>query len=217
MKILVLFLLLLISCDHENLHGNKRFTRDINQWVQTFESEERDVYKHRTRMIDSLKIKKGESVADIGAGTGAFLKLLSDKAGPTGKVYAIDISDKFVEHMKKRKVKENLENLTVIKGETEKTTLPENIVDVVFICNTYHHFGDYQAMLSDIIKILKKNGRLSIVEFDKIPGKSRQWIMDHIRAEKKVFLNEIISAGFKYEGESDIPFKENFMINFSKI
>lgn len=214
MKILI-FLLLFISCDQENHHGNKRFTRDINQWVQTFESDERDVYKHRDRMIESLNIKKGESVADIGAGTGAFLKLLSDKTGPAGKVYAVDISDEFVEHMKKRKVKEKLSNLEVVKGEMEKTTLPENSIDVVFICNTYHHFGNYKAMLEDMKKILKKNGRLSIVEFDKVPGKSRQWVIDHIRAEKKVFLNEIISAGFKFEGEANIPFKENFMLNFS--
>jgi ubiquinone/menaquinone biosynthesis C-methylase UbiE len=168
-------------------------------------------------MIESLNIKKGESVADIGAGTGAFLKLLSDKTGPAGKVYAVDISDEFVKHMKKRKVKEKLLNLEVVKGEMEKTTLPENSIDVVFICNTYHHFGNYKAMLEDIKKILKKNGRLSIVEFDKVPGKSRQWVIDHIRAEKKVFLSEIISAGFKFEGEANIPFKENFMLNFSKI
>ncbi|RLA63825.1 MAG: SAM-dependent methyltransferase [Epsilonproteobacteria bacterium] len=214
MKVNILILLLLLfSCDHK--HGNKKFQKDLKQWVQIFENDERDVYKHRKQIVAALDLKKGEIVADIGAGTGAFLKLLHEKVTPLGKIYAVDISDEFVEHMKKRKERENLDNLIVVKGKTEATTLLENSIDVAFICNTYHHFGDFKEMLRDIKKVLKKNGRLFIVEFDKIPGKSRQWIIDHIRAEKKVFLNEIVSAGFKYEGEIDIPFKENFMLNFS--
>jgi len=215
MKLITLLtLILLISCDHHG-HGNKRFQKNVGDWVAAFENKDRDVFLNKELIIKALNLKKGETVADIGAGTGAFLKLLHDKVGPSGKVYAVDISEEFVAYMKKRHV--DLTNLTVIKGATTTTKLPANSIDVAFICNTYHHFGDYSEMLKDIKKILKKNGRLYIIEYEKIPGKSRKWIMDHIRAEKKVFKQEIIEAGFSFQGELDVSLKENFIFYFSKL
>ena len=226
MKILIAvctFTFILNSCSHHDhkhkdpMHMNKKFIDpdlDVQKWKHNFESKNRDVFAHREQIVEALSIEKGEVVADIGAGTGAFLHELHQKVGPRGRVFAVEISDRFIEFMKERVDKESLTSVNVVKGGYEETSLTPNSIDKILLVDVYHHFDNPKAMLSDFKKILKEGGQLAIVDFDKKPGKSRPWVLKHMRLDQEGYIEELNANGFKLLKRIDIPFEENFMLIF---
>ena len=74
---------------------------DVPESIQRFESNGRDVFDHRLEIVAALELKPGMTVADIGAGTGLFTRLISPAVGSTGTVYAVDIAKEFVDHIEK--------------------------------------------------------------------------------------------------------------------
>ena len=190
---------------------------DPQEWIDRFEVESREVFAARKAIVENLSLKPGMKIADIGAGTGLFLTPFSEAVGPTGRVYALDISPRLIEHMKQRVKNESLDNVEVVASEEDATTLPADSVDVVFICDTYHHFEYHADMLLSIRNTLKRGGHLVIVDFERIPGVSREWIMGHVRAGKEQFKKEVLRSGFRFVAEVDIPgFEENYFLKFER-
>jgi ubiquinone/menaquinone biosynthesis C-methylase UbiE len=230
MKLLLLLVLAMGCAQNKNHHHssaanahakhmNDKFTRpdiEVDKWVERFENRSRDVFIHRSEIVNSLNIKAGMSVADVGAGTGAFIGLFNSKVGKTGRVYAVDISSGFVEFMNERARIEKWHQVSAVLGEMEKTTLAANSVDLIFVCDTYHHFENPEAMLKDFKNVLKEKGELAIVDFDRIEGKSRPWVLEHISKSKQEYINEIESHGFKLLKEEKTQMKENFVLRFVK-
>lgn len=170
---------------------------DLQRMIDTFESETREVYAQRQLIVDHLALAPGSTVADVGAGTGAFLEPLLAAIGEEGHLFAVDISPRFVEHLRDQAREGGHDNVTAVLNAHDSVTLPEASVDVVFLCDTYHHFDDPAAMLASIHRALRPGGHLAVVDFDRVEGVSRQWILDHVRASKEVFLGEIEAAGFE--------------------
>ncbi len=189
----------------------------IDEWITRFEVESREVYACRKQIADALQMQPGQAVADIGAGTGLYMPIMAQAVGASGKVYAVDISPKFVTHLRKKAREEKLEQVEVVLCLAENIQLRPNSVDRVFVCDTYHHFEYPQSTLKSIYDALRPDGKLVVIDFEKIPGKSRQWTLDHVRAGKDVFKREIERAGFKFEQEVAVEgFKENYLLRFVK-
>jgi tRNA A58 N-methylase Trm61 len=72
---------------------------DYQQWLERFERPGREVYDRREAIVAATGAKTGMQVADVGAGTGLFTMLFAERAGPGGKVYAVDISPTFVDNI----------------------------------------------------------------------------------------------------------------------
>lgn len=107
--------------------------------------------------------------------------------------------------------------MTSVLDTRHSIRLPPNSIDVAFICDTYHHFEYPQATLASIYRALKPGGRLVVIDFERIPRESREWILGHVRAGKEVFRKEIENAGLQFEKEVNIPtFQENYFLRFSK-
>lgn len=199
---------------------NKKFLSedlDVKHWKKGFENTKRDVFLNRKEIVRLSEINKNDAVADIGAGTGAFIPLLSKSVGEQGQVYAVEISPKFIAYLKNRAKKENLKNVKVVRGGFTETHLKKASIDKLLLVDVYHHLDQPQTMLKDFKKVLKKNGKLIVVDFDKIPGKSRQWIINHMRLDKEGYIKEISKAGFKLISEPKTSLKENFMLIFEKL
>ena len=94
--------------------------------------------------------------------------------------------------------------------------LPENSADLVFICDTYHHFEYPLRTMTSIRKALKPGGRVVVVDFHRIPGKSSEWVLGHVRAGKEAVIQEIEEAGFKQVREEKELLKENYLVVFEK-
>src|SRR5262245_24843020 len=84
---------------------------DLADSIQRFESNGRDVFDHRQEIVTALSLKPGMTVADVGAGTGLFTRLFSPAVGTKGKVYAVDISKDFIDHIEKLARQQHMENI----------------------------------------------------------------------------------------------------------
>jgi predicted methyltransferase len=189
---------------------------DINETVKRFESENREVFAKRKEIVAACKLKAGMAVADIGAGTGLFTRLFAAEVGPQGRVYAVDIARKFVEHVEKTSKEAGLKNVTGIVCTPNSTELPPNSVDLVFLCDTYHHFEYPQKTMASIRRALRPGGHLILVDYSRIEGKTPDWLLKHLRAGQEVFTREIEAAGFKAVDRADF-LKENYFVRFEKV
>ncbi|MDF1826309.1 MAG: methyltransferase domain-containing protein [Verrucomicrobiales bacterium] len=188
---------------------------DPSTFVERFEAEGREVYDNQKTIVKQLDLKPGMSVADVGAGTGLFTRLLAPEVGPAGKVYAVDIAGAFVNHTVMSSHARGLKQVEGVVCTAEDTLLPENSVDLVFICDTYHHFEYPAKTMASIHRALKPGGRLAVIDFERIDGVSSDWIMGHLRAGKEVFRAEIEAARFELDEEFDL-FEENYFLIFRK-
>ncbi|QDT12986.1 class I SAM-dependent methyltransferase [Planctomycetes bacterium K23_9] len=189
----------------------------VDEWIARFEVESREVYQARDAVMAACDVKPGDAVADVGAGTGLYTRLFSKAVGDSGKVYAVDISPKFVQHLDAQIKEAGNKNITTVLCTSKSTMLPPSSVDLVYVCDTYHHFEFPAATLASIYRALKPGGRLVVIDFDRIEGKSRDWLITHVRAGKATFRDEIKSAGFSLKKDVDIEsFDENYFLMFEK-
>jgi ubiquinone/menaquinone biosynthesis C-methylase UbiE len=190
---------------------------DVTRWVATFEGESREIFAQRQAITEAVRLQPGMTVADIGAGTGLFMELFAQKIGPEGKLYAIDIAPKFVEHLRQRAATQRLTHVTAVLGQEDAVPLPADSLDAAFVCDTYHHFEYPNSVLASIHRALRPGGALILIDFERIPGQSRQWVLDHIRADKATVTKEIEAAGFRLVEEPPIAgLKEHYFLRFAK-
>jgi ubiquinone/menaquinone biosynthesis C-methylase UbiE len=188
---------------------------DVEHWKKIFEGESREVFAARHEVLDALKLQPGQAAADIGAGTGFYLWSFANAVGPTGHVYGVEISPRFLEALRGYASEHAIDYATIVEGSAHSTKLPEGAVDLVFICDTYHHFEYPASILASIRRALRPGGSLVVIDFERIEGKSSPWAMDHVRAGKEVVRGEIESAGFTFVDEPDIAgLHDNYMIRF---
>jgi ubiquinone/menaquinone biosynthesis C-methylase UbiE len=190
---------------------------DISEWLGRFEIESREVFAGQREVVKAAGIRAGSRVADIGAGTGFFTRLFSEVTGADGWVFAVDISPRFIEHINKQAQDDRLSNVTAVLCPENSISLPPESIDIAFICDTYHHFEYPQLTLDSIHRALRPGGTLVVIDFERIPGQSREFILGHVRAGKEVFRGEIESAGFGFLEEVRLEaFKENYFLRFKK-
>ena len=196
---------------------NKRFENpNVKAFTGIFEREGRDAFDHRHEIVKECKIQPGMAVADIGAGTGLFTHLFAGSVGPDGRVYAVDISDEFVDHIDETARRDGTTNVTGVLCDPFSVNLPAGSIDLAFICDTYHHFEFPMRTMHSIHRALKPTGALIVIDFERIEGKSSPWIMGHVRAGQEVFVKEIVDAGFRQVAEKKDVLKESYFVRFEK-
>ena len=115
---------------------NKKYENpDIQKSMKSLESENREVFKHRKQIIALLELKPGLDVADVGAGTGFYSRMLAKEVGPDGIVYAVELPRSFVENLKRIATEESLPNLKPAQCNEKPTTLLVESVALVFIAD----------------------------------------------------------------------------------
>ncbi|MCB9880721.1 MAG: class I SAM-dependent methyltransferase [Planctomycetes bacterium] len=190
---------------------------DVQSFVDRFEGESREIFVHRAKILALMGLKEGMRVADVGAGTGLFTWPISRKVGKEGGVFAVEISEGMLEHLTKEKERRSADNVHLVACTERSTMLPPASVDLVFVCDTYHHFEYPAETLASIHAALKPGGALVIVDFERIPGKSREWTLGHVRAGKEEVRKEIEAAGFRFVREEKTPLEENYTVRFEKV
>lgn len=190
---------------------------DAEEWESRWEVESREVFACRDDIVKTMELKPGDRIADVGAGTGLYLVPFSQAVGETGRVYAADISPRFIEHLGARKIEEGLGNVTVHASSEASLDLPDGSIDAAYVCDTYHHFEYHKAMLASLHSSLTSGGKLIIVDFERIEGVSRDWIMGHVRAGQEQVRAEVEEAGFQFVEEVTLPgLEENYYLRFRK-
>ena len=187
-------------------HMEHRFD-DPEALSRRFDAPARDSWQLPDRVIATLALKPGQSVADIGAGTGYFsMRLAKSAAAP--KVYAVDIEPAMVTYLRDRAAKERTPNVIAVQGAAESPNLPE-AVDVVLIVDTYHHIGDRVAYFRGLAKSLKPGGRVAIIDFrpDSPEGPPAEF-----RFSPEKFKAEMAQAGYRPANQYDYLPRQHFLI-----
>ncbi|PRP90744.1 Ubiquinone/menaquinone biosynthesis C-methyltransferase UbiE [Enhygromyxa salina] len=198
---------------------NDRYFEDgaVERWTDTLERERREVIALRDPIVAALELEPGMVVADIGAGTGAFMSALSAGVGETGTVYAVDIVPAFLDHLRARAETEGLTKVEVVEATPTAVGLADASVDLMFMCDVYHHIEYPSVYVRSLYEALRPEGRLIIVEFDRIPGETSAKMMKHVRQDQATLVAEVTAEGFVLEREiEDVPFDENYMLVFRK-
>jgi protein-L-isoaspartate O-methyltransferase len=151
--------------------GKIYFGREIahvmgHQAAGWLERPEREEEERTDLLVEALALQPGESVADIGAGSGYFSWRMARKVGADGKVYAVEIQQEMLDilmaNMRKRRVGETVQP---ILGTALDPKLPEAGIDTILLVDVYHEFDYPYEMTRAMIRALKPNGRLVLVEY----------------------------------------------------
>ena len=94
--------------------------------------------------------------------------------------------------------------------------LPENSIDVAFICDVYHHFEYPFDSMASIHKALKPGGEVIIVDFRRIEGRSREWTLNHVRCGIGTVIDEVQQSGFDFVEKIDLGMEDQYVIRFVK-
>jgi arsenite methyltransferase len=174
-----------------------------------YEGIGRDQWQQPERVIQSLEIKPGARVVDLGSGGGYFTFRLAKAVGSSGKVYAVDIDRDMTDLVAKQAKKETAGNVEVILGKPDDPLLPEAGVDLIFTVDTYHHFENRVNYFAKLRKVLRPNGRIAIIDFDR-----RAWFEGLWRhyTPSEFIKREMEAAGFSLQREFDFLDRQSFLI-----
>ena len=154
------------------------------------------------------------NVADIGAGSGLFARLMAQRVAPGGMVYAVDISKNMIDHITSVAEQEKIANLKAVLGDPHSPRLEPHSLDLVCIIDSYHHFEFPQDMLREIVKALRPDGALVLIDFKRIEGVSKDYVLKMVRAGEGTSTDEFQNAGFDLVERRDDMFDDNYLLRF---
>jgi SAM-dependent methyltransferase len=183
------------------------------QGASWLERPEREQEEEPDRAVRLLRIPRGATVADIGAGSGYFTVRLARAVGDQGKVYANDLQPGMIELLQKNVARARLSNVVPILGTADDPKLPENAIDLALMVDVYHEFSQPQIMLRRIRDALKTGGRLALVEY-RAEDPSVPILPEHKMTKAQVKL-EVELEGFRQQRVfDDLP--RQHLIVFTK-
>jgi len=185
--------------------------------AKTLADPHRDERQHPRDIIDAMKLKKGQTVVDVGTGVGYMLPYLSHAVGPTGGVIGEDIAQDFIDKAKLRASTSGVTNVKFILGTDRDPLLPADTADAILVLDVYHHFDYPATMLGHIRDCLVSDGRLYIVDFYKRPDAMPNGrAMEHIRLDLDDVVREVEDGGFRLVGTSELIPRSQYIAVFAK-
>jgi SAM-dependent methyltransferase len=121
-------------------------------------------------LVRLLDLEPGMTVADVGAGFGAWTVQFARVVGPAGRVFATDIGQAQLSALRDYAAREGLTNVTVLPGAAETTNLPAACCDAILIRDAYHHLTHPEAIVRSLAAALKPGGRLAVIDFPPRPN-----------------------------------------------
>jgi ubiquinone/menaquinone biosynthesis C-methylase UbiE len=157
---------------HKHEHGHKHdgYHMDFSQvehFARHFDGPERDAWQMPAHVLELMNVQPGQTVADIGTGTGYFIGPLAKVVGSKGRVLALDVEPNMVRYVEERSRKEKWTNVEarVVAGDDPK--LAAESVDGILIVNTWHHIDQRPTYARKLARALRPAGAVFVVDFTK--------------------------------------------------
>ena len=174
-----------------------------------YEGFNRDQWQQPQKVVETLALRPGDLVADLGSGSGYFTFRLAAAVGPQGKVYAVDVDREMNDLLAKTIKEKKIGNVELILALLDDPLLPPTGVDLVFTVNTYHHFENRVAYFQRMRKYLRPGGRIAVIDFDR-----RAWFvgMWNHYTPAEFIKREMEQAGYGLQRESTFLDRQSFLI-----
>jgi SAM-dependent methyltransferase len=174
--------------DHDGATAHHAFT-DAEAWAKRFEDPERDAWQLPDQVVAVLAIRDDLVIADIGAATGYFPVRFA-RACPAGRVIGADVEPEMVWFLNDRARREALSNLVGVLAAPDDPHLPA-AVDLVFLCNTYHHIDDRIDYFRNLQAQLRPDARVAVVDYRSTSSRGPRH-----KLAAAVVESEMTSAGY---------------------
>ena len=180
-----------------------------HQAMLWLERPSREVEERPQLLVESLDLKPTDIVADIGAGTG-YLSFKMANLVPQGKVLAVDIQPEMLEVINFLIREDRVNNVETIVGEIDNPNLAENSIDLALMVDAYHEFAYPREMMAGIVKALKPEGKVVLVEYRGenlfIPIKPLH------KMTQKQTKKEMAAVGLKWQQTKEILPQQHLMV-----
>ena len=149
-------------------HGQAHHRRpsDVQEYLAHLDRPERDAYQKPDQVVEALDPVPGMAIADLGAGSGYFTRRFLRVLNDTGAVYAIDVEQPMLDYIQASlEGHERASRVQLILTTPDSHGLPARSVDLVFVCNVYHHLGNRAVYFRHAMQVLKPGGRIAVIDF----------------------------------------------------
>jgi len=161
---LTVALLLQAAPTHDEMH---RLHSDSRAYIASLEDPARAAYQKPDQVIDALELRAGETIADIGAGSGYFSFRLAKGLGTSGRVYAVDVSPDMILYVNRAIRDSGVDNVVSVLAPPDDPLLRDASVDRFFVCDTWHHVDAREHYLELFKRMLKPGGQVVMIDFQK--------------------------------------------------
>jgi ubiquinone/menaquinone biosynthesis C-methylase UbiE len=172
---------------------------------------DRDSKQQPEHVLDVVGIHAGQTVADVGCGTGYFTVRIAKRVAPNGRVLAVDVQPQMLDLLRKRLAKEKIDDVVTILATETDVKLPAREVDVVLMVDVYHELARPDLTMAQVKSALSPGGKLVLVEYRAEDPKVE------IKPEHKMTLaqikNELGAAHFTFVS-SDESLPEQRIVTF---
>lgn len=186
--------------------------RTAEEWINTLETPARLNSLKIAETLAKLGVKPGQTVADIGAGTGIFSLRFALVVKPGGFVYAEDIDQALLDHISEAATETGVSNLQTVLGEYDDPALPES-VDLALINDVLHHIEHRAEYLKNLAGYLKPGGRVAVIEFK--PGQGGHVNDTTLQVSQEQATAWMAAAGLKPLEEIKL-FDDKWFVIFGK-
>lgn len=189
-------------------HTKHFFDNHASSWdsINRYEKSESDFYT----LLSYLDLKDGYKVADIGCGTGVLIPYIQEKIGTAGTIFAVDISEKMIEELKKKFSQKNIRTFAMPAEELSKI---EDTVDAVICFSMFPHVTNKQRLVEETSKALKVGGKFLIAHFSsrdeindfhsKLPEPICHHVLPDLNEMKKMLASAKMELVDYFDGPSE--------------
>lgn len=219
--ILVIFNLLLVFnvSGHAQSVSKKREPfefKPVEKLKMMLENPRRIQAQQPDRVIEAFGVRNGESIADIGAGTGFYAFRLAEKVGVEGKVFAVEIQDELLKFISENMERENVKNIVLVKSSESNPNLPPQSCDKILVANSYYYFKEPVKFMSHLRKAIKPEGRVAIIDLD-ATKRTKKPLNKAINKHREILtadqlIDEMKQAGFQFIESFDFHDKRFFLV-----
>ena len=182
-----------------------------NSKAEMFNSKASDPKNKPDEVVKNLELRRGQTVADIGAGGGYFALRFAEIVGTDGRVLAVDTNQNFLDFVKNIAEEKGLVNVETVLATKDTAPLPEKSIDLIFMRNVCHHLPKRPEYFKKLKTALKPEGRIAIIEYRKARGFSFHKLFGHYVPKEKI-IKEMEEAGYQLEKDWAFLPEQSFTI-----
>jgi len=183
----------------------------MNFKAKMFNRKASDPENKPDKILETLGLKAGQNIADIGAGGGYFSLRFADAVGRDGQVFAVDTNPEFLKVIRNSAEEKGLDNVETVLVTEDNLTLPERSLDLVFMRNVCHHLPDRVEYFRKLKSLLKPEGRIAIIEYKRGGCFSFRRMFGHY-VPKESIVEEMNEAGYRLKEDLDFLPEQSFTI-----